>query len=193
MKSPVVFIDQEDAQDIASGEELTLLHWGSSIVEEIKKEKSGTVVQITGRLNPEGSVKTTKKKIHWVPDLEEHVTPLTLRELDHLVTKEKIEDDDNIEDICNPCSIIDTVAIGDPVLKTLQKGEKIQLERRGYYIVDSAAFPPGKPMLLIKIPDGKAKDMGMKSKVDPSKLQGGAADKGKKEKGKKPKQEEAPK
>merc|ERR1712125_266907 len=28
-------------------------------------------------------------------------------------------------------------------------------------------------MVLIKIPDGKAKDMSMKSKVDPSKLQGG--------------------
>jgi len=105
---------------------------------------------------------------------------VTLRELDHLVTKEKIEDDDNIEAICNPCSVIDTTAIGDPVLKTLQKGDKIQLERRGYYIVDSPAFPPGKPMMLLKIPDGKAKDMGMKSKVDPSKLQGGAADKGKK-------------
>ena len=42
------------------------------------------------------------------------------------------------------------------MLKTLQKGAMIQLERRGYYIVDVAAFPPGKPMLLIKIPDGTA-------------------------------------
>merc|ERR1719329_88314 len=66
------------------------------------------------------------------------------------------------------------------MLKTLQKGATIQLERRGYYIIDSAAFPAGKPMTLIKIPDGKAKDMGMKSKVDPSKLQGGAVEKAKK-------------
>jgi len=35
-------------------------------------------------------------------------------------------------------------------------------------------------MMLIKIPDGKAKDMGMASKVDPSKLQGGAVEKAKK-------------
>merc|ERR1712157_330442 len=80
---------------------------------------------------------------------------------------------------------MDTVAIGDPLLKTLQKGDSIQLERRGYYIVDTPAFPPGTPMLLIKIPDGKAKDMGMKSKVDPSKLQGGAG--GKKTEGEKAK------
>lgn len=180
MKSPVVLIDQEDAQDISNGEELTLLHWGNAFADKIEKDKSGNVTKITGRLNPEGNPKTTKKKIHWVADLPQHITPLTLREFDHLVTKEKIEDGDNIEDIINPCSVIDTVAIGDPVLKTLQAGTSIQLERRGFYIVDQAAFPPGKPMVLNKIPDGKAKDMGMKSKVDPSKLQGGSADKGKK-------------
>jgi glutamyl-tRNA synthetase len=180
MKNDVVWIDQEDAQDIASGEELTLLHWGNAFADKIEKDKTGNVVKISGRLNPEGIPKTTKKKIHWVPKLEEHVTELTLREFDHLMNKEKIEDDDNMEDIVNPCSVVDTVAIGDPVLKTLQKGESIQLERRGYYIVDSAAFPPGKPMVLLKIPDGKSKDMGMKSKVDPSKLQGGSADKDKK-------------
>jgi len=184
MKSPNVFIDQEDAQDISEGEELTLLHWGNAFAEKITKDKNGNVTQITGKLNPGGDVKKTKKKIHWVANEPEHVTPLILRELDHIVTKEKIEDDDNIEDICNPNSIVDTDAIGDPVLKTLQKGETIQLERRGYYIVDGAAFPPGKPMLLLKIPDGKAKDMGMKSKVDPSKLQGGGDGKGKKEKDK---------
>lgn len=184
MKAPVVFIDQEDALDISSGEELTLLHWGNVIADKIVKDKSGNVTEITGKLNPDGDPRKTKKKIHWVPAEPQHTTTVILRELDHLLTKEKIEDDDNMEDIFNTNSVMDTVAIGDPLLKTLQKGDSIQLERRGYYIVDQSAFPPGKPMLLIKIPDGKAKDMGMKSKVDPSKLQGGGADKAKKAAGK---------
>jgi glutamyl-tRNA synthetase len=185
MRAPEVFIDQEDAQDITIGEELTLLHWGNVFADKIEKDAQGNVVKIIGRLNPEGSPKTTKKKIHWVANLPEHITPIILRELDHIVTKEKIEDGDQIEDIINPCSILDTTAIGDPALKGLQKGDAMQLERRGYYIVDSIAFPPGKPMVLIKIPDGKAKDMGMKSKVDPSKLQGGSG--GKKTEGEKAK------
>merc|ERR1719311_351993 len=109
MKSPNVFIDQEDAQDISEGEELTLLHWGNAFAEKITKDKNGNVTQITGKLNPGGDVKKTKKKIHWVANEPEHVTPLILRELDHIVTKEKIEDDDNIEDICNPNSTIDNV------------------------------------------------------------------------------------
>lgn len=87
-------------------------------------------------------------------------------------------------DIINPCSKFETRALGDPLLKTLQKGDKIQLERRGYYIVDSCAFPPGEPVVLVKIPDGKASNMSVIStKVDASKLQGGdkKADKGGKE------------
>jgi len=170
-----VWVEQEDAQAIEQGEQVTLLHWGNAIIEKVERNGAGEVVSMTGRLNLEGSVKDTKKKIHWVPKLEDRVTPLVLRELDHLVTKPKIEDDDDIKDIINPCSIMDTVAIGDPLLKTLSKGEKMQLERRGYFIVDTPAFPPGKPMVLVKIPDGKGKDMAMKSKVDPSKLQGAAA------------------
>merc|ERR1712048_201777 len=134
------------------------------------------IVSATGRLNLEGSVKDTKKKIHWIPKLDSQVCEVTLRELDHLVTKAKIEDEDDLKDIINPVSLIDTVAIGDPLLKTLPKGSKIQLERRGYFIVDVPAFCPEKrtAMVLIKIPDGKAKDMGMASKVDVKKLQGAA-------------------
>eukprot|EP00434_Breviolum_minutum_P027522 symbB.v1.2.024337.t1/scaffold2296.1/size83103/2 len=151
--------------------------------------RNGKVTKLTGRLNVEGNVKDTKKKIHWVPKLDQQVTPVILREFDHLVTKPKMEDEDDITALINPASVVNTQAIGDPLLKTLPKGCKIQLERRGYYIVDRPAFQPGRqksePMVLVKIPDGKSKDMGMKSKVDPSKLQGAAGQKGEKgEKGK---------
>jgi len=176
-----VWVEQEDAEAMESGEQVTLLHWGNAYVDKINKDpKTGKVTGLVGRLNLQGNVKDTKKKIHWVPKLEDQVTPILLREFDHLVTKPKIEDDDDIKNIINPCSVIDTLAIGDPTMKTLTKGSKLQLERRGYFIVDSAAFPQGNHMVLIKIPDGKAKDMSMKSKVDPSKLQGAQGSKGEK-------------
>eukprot|EP00931_Biecheleriopsis_adriatica_P116020 TRINITY_DN91734_c0_g1_i1.p1 TRINITY_DN91734_c0_g1~~TRINITY_DN91734_c0_g1_i1.p1 ORF type:complete len:858 (-),score=261.46 TRINITY_DN91734_c0_g1_i1:137-2710(-) len=184
MQCKDVYIEQEDAQEIAEGEQVTLLHWGNTYVDKITRDKSGKVVELTGRLNIEGNVKDTKKKIHWVGKLDEQVTPVILREFDHLVTKAKLEDDDDLPSIINSASCQETKAIGDPLLKTLPKGQKMQLERRGYYIVDQPAFQPGslgkpgQPMVLIKIPDGKSKDMGMKSKVDPSKLQGAAGTKG---------------
>merc|ERR1712217_809069 len=150
---------------------IVLLHGGCVIVDKVDKDKSGKVTGMTGRVNADGNPKDTKKKIHWVGKLDKQVTPIILREFDHLVTKAKIEDDDKIEDLINPQSVVDTVAIGDPLLKTLKQGDKMQLERRGYFIVDVPAFPPGKTMVLLKIPDGKAKDASIKSKVDPSKLQ----------------------
>lgn len=181
-----VYIEQEDAQAIESGEQVTLLHWGNAYVDKVTRDKSGKVTELVGRLNLEGNVKDTKKKIHWVPKLEEQVTHLILREFDHLVTKPKMEDDDDLNVIINPQSVVDTKAIGDPLVKGLPKGTMMQLERRGYFIVDRPAFQPGQgvspsePMVLVKIPDGKSKDMGMKSKVDPSKLQGAAGQKGEK-------------
>ncbi|CAE7250426.1 unnamed protein product, partial [Symbiodinium necroappetens] len=60
-----VYIEQEDAQAIESGEQVTLLHWGNAYVDKITRDKSGKVTELVGRLNLEGNVKDTKKKIHW--------------------------------------------------------------------------------------------------------------------------------
>jgi glutamyl-tRNA synthetase len=168
---------------VEDGEEVTLLHWGNVKIGKVAKDKAGNVIAMTGTRKPDGNVKDTKKKLHWVPKLDDQVTPVVLREFDHLVTKPKFEDDDEVKDYINPASVVDTLAIGDPSLKTLKRGDKLQLERRGYFIVDQIAYPSGKSMVLFKIPDGKAKDMGIASKVDPSKLQGSVGAKGEKKSG----------
>merc|ERR1712137_347847 len=151
----------------------TLLHWGNVFVDKVTKDaETGAVTQMVGRLNIAGNVKDTKKKVHWVPKLDDQVTHVVLREFDYLVTKAKIEDGDQIEDIINHDTVFETSAYGDPLLKTLKKGERIQLERRGFFIVDEQALPPRKSMVMLKIPDGKGKDVMLKSKVSAAKLQG---------------------
>jgi hypothetical protein len=57
-----------------------------------------------GVLHLEGSVKATKLKLTWLPDIPDLV-PLRLVDFDHLITKKKIEDEDNIEDLVNPNSV----------------------------------------------------------------------------------------
>ena len=57
-----------------------------------------------GKLHLEGSVKTTKWKLHWLPNLQELV-PLRLVDFDHLITKRKLEDTDAIEDFVNMRSV----------------------------------------------------------------------------------------
>ena len=51
----------------------------------------------------------------------------------------------------------ETAALGDPNMRTLQKGDIIQLERKGYFIVDVPLVRPGQPIILLSIPDGRQK------------------------------------
>lgn len=51
-------------------------------------------------------------------------------------------------------------AVGDATLAEYKKGDVLQLERKGYFIVDRPyAGPGGPPMLLFNIPDGRLKNM----------------------------------
>jgi len=42
-------------------------------------------------------------------------------------------------------------------MRTFQKGDILQLERKGYFIVDEPLTKPGKAMVLFAIPDGRGK------------------------------------
>ena len=53
-------------------------------------------------------------------------------------------------------------AIGDANLRTVARGEHIQLERKGYYICDRPFVNSGLlPMVLIEIPDGRGGGLGL--------------------------------
>ncbi|EER19379.1 glutamate--tRNA ligase, putative [Perkinsus marinus ATCC 50983] len=159
MLSDHVLIDAGDAAELQKGEEVTLMHWGNAVIDEITKV-GDKVTSLKGHLHLEGSVKTTKKKLQWVAKVD-NLAHLKLRELDYLITKRKVEDDDNVEDLVNPNSEVDVMALGDPLIAaTLKKGDRIQLERKGYFIVDKIPMPSnGNVMTLINIPDGKTKTM----------------------------------
>ena len=45
-------------------------------------------------------------------------------------------------------------------MRSLQKGDILQLERKGYYIVDEPAIKAGKPIVLFCIPDGRERKPG---------------------------------
>lgn len=47
-------------------------------------------------------------------------------------------------------------AFGCANLKQAKQGEVLQLERKGYFIVDRA-WEAGKPAVLVAIPDGRTK------------------------------------
>ena len=81
-----------------------------------------------------------------------------------------------IEDIVNNNSKFETPAFAESIILQAKKGDKIQFERRGYFIVDK--LPENdKPMYLIYIPDGKTKSQSIISgKVDAKVLNTGDKD-----------------
>ncbi|KAL0031306.1 hypothetical protein WJX79_002120 [Trebouxia sp. C0005] len=121
-KTKEVWLDAEDVQLLSEGEEVTLMDWGNAIVQTISKSADGTTITgAEGKLHLEGSVKTTKWKLHWLPNISELV-PLRLVDFDHLITKKKLEEGDAIEDYVNKNSRWEVEAVGDANMRKLQKG-----------------------------------------------------------------------
>ncbi|MES1920335.1 hypothetical protein MHBO_002016, partial [Bonamia ostreae] len=119
--------------------------------------KSSKVIRAT--LNLGGNVKTTQK-LTWLADSGEDLVPLTLVNLGPLITVPKMTEGDKLKDVTNPNSWKETKAFGDPNLRNLKKGEIIQLQRKGFAIVEKMIKDESKDRLvLIMIPDSKKKAM----------------------------------
>ena len=129
------------------------MSWGNAIVREVVKE-GGKVVKLIGELHLAGNVKSTKKKLTWLADTPDLVD-VQLIDLDFLLSKDKVEEDDDLKDIFVAESILPYAAKAEPALRTMRKGETIQVERRGFYVCDVPYLRPSEPMVLYFVPDGK--------------------------------------
>ncbi|PRW45405.1 glutamyl-tRNA synthetase isoform A [Chlorella sorokiniana] len=156
MRSGSLWLDQADAQALSEGEEVTLMGWGNAIMRKLHKDAAGAVTAIDAELNLGGDFKKTKLKLTWLAQSDE-CPQLDLVDLGYLVTKRKLEDEDNFEDWVNHHSKVVTAAVGDANMRSLKQGDVIQLERKGYYIVDAPFTSADKPIVLLNIPDGRAR------------------------------------
>lgn len=143
-----IVIDKEDADVLEDGEEFTLMDWGNVII--TKKDANS----ITAKLHLEGDFKKTKHKVTWLADTEDQV-PVDLVDFDHLISKDKLEEDESFEDFLTPNTEFHTAAVADVNVKDMKVGDIIQFERKGYYRLDALA-KDGKPYVFFTIPDGKA-------------------------------------
>ncbi|KAG8629774.1 hypothetical protein KVT40_001393 [Elsinoe batatas] len=147
-----ILIDQNDAKDLTPGEEITLMAWGNAIVTHVENT-NGTAVGVTMDLHLEGNFKTTKKKISWL-STEQDLVPVVLHEFGPLITKDKLEKEDELFDYLNKSSEAKQDAVADCNVSALEAGDIIQFERYGYYRVDQPAAD-NEPAHCFKIPTGK--------------------------------------
>ncbi|RKP36299.1 tRNA synthetases class I, catalytic domain-containing protein [Dimargaris cristalligena] len=166
--SSTLCLDAEDAAALEVGEEVTLMDWGNMIVRRIQRDETSGVVQVVDlEMHLEGDFKKTKKKLTWLsmltPAEEPGLIQCVLLDYDYLITKKKLEENDDWKDFITPVTEFKVPALGDSNLHALKQGDIIQLERRGYYICDKPSTPESPAVHLIRIPDGKATSMATKS------------------------------
>ncbi|KAK4053615.1 glutamate--tRNA ligase [Microbotryomycetes sp. JL221] len=164
----IIFIEQQDAQTFDQDEELTLMDWGNAFVRKIEKDNNNLITSISMELNLKGDFKKTKKKITWLASIEEKapLINIKLKDYDYLITKKKLEEQDQVENLLNPQTEFVVEALADYNVKQLNKGEIIQFERKGYYIVDQSYENDETFMEFICIPDGRANSIALKHKVE---------------------------
>lgn len=161
------FMEQADVSGLSVGDEFTLMDWGNAIVLSIDRADVNTVASVTVKLNLAGDFKKTTLKATWLSPDPQALVPLSLYDYDYLITKKKLEEEDTLDDCLTPVTEFITPAVGDAnIAADLKCGDIVQLERKGFYIVDCV---PSKeelsqthPIRLIAIPDGRAKSIASK-------------------------------
>ncbi|KAF2754057.1 glutamyl-tRNA synthetase-like protein [Pseudovirgaria hyperparasitica] len=157
--SQEILLDQEDAQSFAANEEITLMNWGNAIVRQISHSlnplSSQKVVGIHLELHLQGDVRKTNKKITWLSSNQELV-PIELVDFDFIISKDKLDEDDNWEDFITPQTEFRKDAVADENVAKLKEGDIIQFDRKGYFRIDRA-FSYGQPAVAFQIPTGKTK------------------------------------
>lgn len=157
-QSDVIFLDAADVALLQDGEEVTLMDWGNAFISNLVKDpKTGRITDAKIKLNVAGDVRSTKYKLTWVAENVNAVVA-EAREYDYLLTKKKPDPEEDIDGIIAKHTLFTQELYGEAAMSELKQGDFLQLERRGYYIVDQLpSATNGNRLILIFIPDGRDK------------------------------------
>jgi glutaminyl-tRNA synthetase len=153
--SRVLYVEREDFLEVpvkgwfrlSPGAEVRLRHACIIKCERVVKDDKGEVVELRCSWDPDsrgGNAKDGRKikgTLHWVS--EKHSVPAEVRLYDRLFKTEhpgEEEGRDFLEDL-NPTSTETLTARVEPALASLKPGERVQLERVGYFCADVDSKP----------------------------------------------------
>jgi glutamyl-tRNA synthetase len=153
------------------------MDWGNAIVRSKTTDSSGVITALSMELHLEGDFKKTTKKITWLaqPTAAHPLIDVTLIDFDYLITKKKLEENDDLKDFATPVTEFHEAALADANVRELKRGDIIQFERRGYYIFDGIAEKgkQEKTWEFIRIPDGRAAGLASKAGGTATEAKGG--------------------
>ena len=149
-----IVLEQTDANSLEIGEEVTLMIWGNAIV--LESSRTNDIVSgITFELNLDGDFKKTKKKLTWLAAIDKNMVGVTLYEFDSLITKDKLDKDDVLEEFLTPVSASSTEAYADCNVTALSKGAIVQFDRKGFYRLNTSSNGRA-GLIFFDVPTGRA-------------------------------------
>lgn len=110
------------------------MKWGNVLI--TKKEVNGNEIKLFGKIDLEDKNFKKTKKITWITADSDVLVEVTIVEFDHLISKKKLEDTEEVKDFVNTSSKAEYQALAEGAMRNLAKGSIIQLERRGFFFVD---------------------------------------------------------
>jgi glutaminyl-tRNA synthetase len=150
--SRVLYIERDDFLEnppkdfhrLAPGREVRLRHAYVIKCERVVKDEKGEIVELVCSHDPAGGGRRIKGTIHWVSAA--HAFEAEVRLYDRLFLAEApgIADDTSKE--LNPDSLVTLRAKLEPGLAAAKAGDRLQLERLGFFYVDPVDSKDGAPI-----------------------------------------------
>jgi len=157
--APTLLIEKVDFDELKVGQVFGLMRYCVTRIDAVDAATSTVTVTIV----PDGDFRKCDKLVHWVADspLEPKVV---VWEHDYILNEGKNDDevDDGGDDWrkkINPVSRASSTFAANGGVRTLQKGDFVQFERRGFFRVDKPYSRESTMIEFIKVPDGKSKSM----------------------------------
>ncbi|XP_017877336.1 bifunctional glutamate/proline--tRNA ligase [Ceratina calcarata] len=164
--SSQVYIEKDDADMLVEGENAVFINWGNILITKIEKE-NGSTKRITAKLDLDNKDYKNKLKITWLAISsgknnvdKTNSIPCYAVYFDHIISKPVLAKDDDYKNFIAKNTRVEVPMLGEVELKRVQRGEIIQLQRKGFFRCDVPYAPVSplssreQPLILFHIPDG---------------------------------------
>jgi bifunctional glutamyl/prolyl-tRNA synthetase len=140
---PTVLIDGADAEQLKAGENATFINWGNLLVKAVNRGPDGKVASVEAEDNTDNKDFKKTLKLTWLCADEARcpLTPVVQVYYDHIISKAILDKDDDFKQFVGQDTKLEVEMLGDPELKSLKKGDIVQVQRRGFFICDSEYEP----------------------------------------------------
>ena len=154
-KTNNILLDFADVDTlIKEGDKVTLMNWGNFMIQSKVLQDDGSYL-LKGEYLPEDTDFKKTAKVTWLAD-GSNLLVAEFTEYDHLIKEKKVEENMNFEDVVNVNSKFSAEYYVDSNIRTLNVGQFLQFERKGYYKIDNVEQVGDQlKYSFIYTPDGK--------------------------------------